>query len=139
MDKRQAATFTHGREREAKQASHIAAAGCVSACVCLKLSEIEHMIPFVHTGPRTPCAPADLFLYLVTALQLVRTRRGTSCSPDSRGTAAQRKKKKKKSSTDTSCAAGHGAKHPKTVCSVAQTPLPPPSAEVSRRTKRKSA
>lgn len=33
--------------------SHIAAAGCVSACVCLKGSEIDHMIPFVHTRART--------------------------------------------------------------------------------------
>lgn len=55
-DKLRAATFTS--EGEAEQASHIAAAGCVSACVCLKVSEIDHMIPFVHTHTRahTQCA-----------------------------------------------------------------------------------
>lgn len=67
MDKLQAATFTHGCEREVKQASHIAAAGCVSACVCIKLSEIDHMIPVVRISPFTPCAMADLFPYLVKA------------------------------------------------------------------------
>lgn len=61
-DKLRAATFTHGREREVKQASHVAAAGCGSACVCLKLSEIDHAIPFVRVSPM-----ADLSLYLAEA------------------------------------------------------------------------
>lgn len=34
MDKLQAVTFTHGCERDEKQASHIAAAGYACACVC---------------------------------------------------------------------------------------------------------
>lgn len=65
MDKLQAATFTHGCERKVKQASHIAAAGCVAACVCIKLSEIDQVIPFVRNSPCTPCAMADLFPYLL--------------------------------------------------------------------------
>ena len=61
MDKLQTTTFTRGCERDVKQASHIAAAGCVSACVCIKLSEIDHVILFVHISPCTLCAAADLF------------------------------------------------------------------------------
>ena len=38
-DKLRAATFTRGREREVKQASHVAAAGCGSACVCVYVSQ----------------------------------------------------------------------------------------------------
>ncbi len=84
MDKLQAVTFTHGCERDVKQASHIAAAGCVCASVCIKLAEIDHVIPFVHISPYTPCAITDLFPYLVMAClcrHLVRSHWGTSCSP----------------------------------------------------------
>lgn len=63
MYKLQAATFTHGCERKVKQASHIAAAGCVAARVCIKLSEIDRAIPFVCNSPCTPFAKADLFPY----------------------------------------------------------------------------
>lgn len=69
MNQLQAATFTHGCERDVKQASHIAAAECVCASVSIKLSEIAHVIPFVRISPYTPCAIADLFPYLVMALQ----------------------------------------------------------------------
>lgn len=97
--------------------SHIAAAGCVSACVCLKGSEIDHMIPFVHTHARThthaACASADSFLDVLVALQLLRTHWGPPWSPDSRGSTVKQeeiKKNKSTSSTDASCAAGHRAK-----------------------------
>lgn len=67
IDKLQAMTFTHGRERDVKQASHTAAAACLRDCthVCIKVSETDHAISLVHISPCTPCAIADLFHYLV--------------------------------------------------------------------------
>lgn len=113
---------------------------CVCACVCLKLSEIDHAIPFVRISPYTPCAIAGLFPHLVKTWlcrHLIRSHWGTSCSPAA-PQPRQPVQHSQSSATGTSCAAGHRWKHPNTVCSVAQTPLPPPSAEVKRRAQRKS-
>lgn len=133
--------LSHKDVKDVKQASHIAAAGCVSACVCIKLSEIGHVIPFVHISPCTPCAIADLFPYLVQAWlcrHLVRSQPGTSCSPEV-PKPSQPGQHSQTRATSTSYTASHRTKHPNRVASVAQTPLPPPSAEVRRRTQRKSA
>ena len=142
MDKLQAATFTRVCERDVKQASHIAAAGCASACVCIKPSEIDHVIPFVHISPCTPWATADLFPYLVEAQlcrRLVRSHWGTSCSPAA-PQSRQPGQHSQGSATGTSCTAGPSYKTSKysLSCGPDTTSSPPSSGEVRRRTQRKS-
>lgn len=134
MDKLRAATFTRGREREVKQASHIAAAGCVSACVCVNLSEIDHMIPFVHSSPCTPCAAADFSLSTLSKL-------GFPVSKESAGhIVLLRRPSAQTSPASTAQKIGHRhlvrcwPSHTASKRSLALTPLLPSSADVSRTT-----
>lgn len=110
-------TFTRGCERDMKQASHIAAAECESVFVSIKLTMWSSARVHAHHVPHA----ADTYQRATGAHRVLQRH----LSPHSQNSA-----------TGTSCTTGHRSKHPYTVCSVGQTPHPPPSAEVNRRSQR---